>query len=166
MAAPRIAVFPGSFDPITSGHLDLIARAARLFDTVIVAVLVNPAKQSMFSLEERQAFIHEACAGIAGPGRIEVDAFEGLLVDYARRVGAVAVLRGLRNAADFNYEQRMIAMNAHLAPAVDTVCLVASTSVSHISSRLVKEIAVMGGSIAGLVPPPVEAALRARVKKG
>lgn len=166
MAAPRIAVFPGSFDPITSGHLDLIARAARLFDTVIVAVLVNPAKQSMFSLEERQAFIHEACEGIAGPGRIEVDAFEGLLVDYARRVGAVAVLRGLRNAADFNYEQPMIAMNAHLAPAVDTVCLVASTSVSHISSRLVKEIAVMGGSIAGLVPPPVEAALRARVKKG
>lgn len=166
MVAPRIAVFPGSFDPITSGHLDLIARAARLFDTVIVAVLVNPAKQSLFTVEERQAFIQEACARVPGPGRIEVDAFEGLLVDYARRVGAVAVLRGLRNAADFNYEQPMIAMNAHLAPAVDTVCLIASTPVSHISSRLVKEVAAMGGSITGMVPAAVETALLVRVKKG
>lgn len=159
-------MFPGSFDPITSGHVDLIERAARLFDRVVVAILVNPAKQSLFTVEERAAMIREACAERCADGQVEVDAFEGLLVDHARRHGAVAVVRGLRNAGDFDYEQPMIAMNAHLAPSVDTVCLLASARCAHISSRLVKEVASLGGSVTGLVPPAVEARLLERVRKG
>ena len=131
MSTPRIAVFPGSFDPITNGHLDLIARAARLFDEVVVAILINPNKQSLFELHERRRQIEEACARVQGT--VRVDAFEGLVVEYARRIGAVALVRGLRNGADFDYEQPMVAMNAHLAPSVDTVCLLASASVAHIS---------------------------------
>lgn len=162
MTPSRLAVFPGSFDPITNGHIDLIARAARLFDTVVVAILVNPGKQSLFSLDERRVQIERACAGIAG--RVVVDTFEGLVVDYARRTGAVALIRGLRNATDFDYEQPMVAMNAHLAPEIDTVCLLASAPVAHISSRLVKEIASHGGPVAGLVPAHVEAALDERLR--
>ncbi len=161
MSTPRIAVFPGSFDPITNGHLDLIARAARLFDEVVVAILINPNKQSLFELHERRRQIEEACARVQGT--VRVDAFEGLVVEYARRIGAVALVRGLRNGADFDYEQPMVAMNAHLAPSVDTVCLLASASVAHISSRLVKEIAALGGDVSGLVPAHVESALRHRV---
>lgn len=161
MTSPRIAVFPGSFDPITNGHVDLIARAARLFDEVIVTILVNPNKQSLFSIEERRQQITQACVGLHGV--VRVDTFEGLVVDYARRAGAVALIRGLRNSTDFNYEQPMVAMNAHLEPAVDTVCLLSSTAVSHISSRLVKEIAGLGGNVSGLVPAHIESALRDRV---
>jgi pantetheine-phosphate adenylyltransferase len=166
MSSPRIAIFPGSFDPITSGHVDLIQRATRLFDRVIVAVLVNPAKQSLFSVDERLELIRESCAEAVTGGQVEVDSFEGLLVDYARRTGAVAIIRGLRSSTDFEYEQPMIAMNAHLASAVDTVCLLASARLAHISSRLVKEVASLGGVVTGLVPPVVEARLLARVRKG
>lgn len=165
MSQPRIALFPGSFDPITEGHLDLIRRATRLFDRVIVTVLVNPAKQTMFSAEERVDLIREVSAGIGGGGQVEVDAFGGLLVDYAQQVGAVAIVRGLRSATDFEYEQPMIAMNAHLAPGVETVCLLASGTYAHISSRLVKEVASLGGIITGMVPPVVEARLQARLMK-
>lgn len=165
MAATRIALFPGTFDPITNGHVDVIRRATRLFDLVVVVAMVNPAKQSLFSSGERVDLIREACAGIA-PGHIEVDEFHGLLVDYATRVGATAIVRGLRSSTDFEYEQPMIAMNAHLAPAIETVCLLASATHAHISSRLVKEVASFGGSVTGLVPPAVEARLLARVKKG
>jgi pantetheine-phosphate adenylyltransferase len=166
MPPSRIALFPGTFDPITNGHVDLIRRAARLFDLVVVVTLVNPAKTPLFTPAERIALIHESCVGIAGVGRIEVDQFGGLLVDYATRVGASAIVRGLRSAADFQYEQPMIAMNAHLAPPIETVCLLASAKYAHISSRLVKEVASLGGSVTGLVPPAVEARLLARVKKG
>lgn len=163
MADSRIALFPGSFDPITSGHVDLIRRATRLFDRVVVAVLVNPAKTGLFAVDERLDLLREVCAGM---GRVEIDSFSGLVVDYARRIGAVAIVRGLRNATDFDYEQPMIAMNAHLAPAVDSVCLVAAPAYAHISSRLVKEVATLGGTVTGLVPPAVEAALLAKVRKG
>ncbi|MDA1307224.1 MAG: pantetheine-phosphate adenylyltransferase [Acidobacteria bacterium] len=162
----RIALFPGTFDPITNGHVDLIRRATRLFDLVVVVTMVNPAKKTLFTPTERIAMIHESCVGVAGIGRIEVDEFGGLLVDYAKRVGASAIVRGLRSSTDFEYEHPMIAMNAHLAPAIDTVCLLASTTHAHISSRLVKEVASLGGSVTGLVPQAVEARLLARVKKG
>lgn len=166
MSQTRIALFPGSFDPITEGHLDLIRRAARLFDRVVVTVLINPAKQSLFTVDERVDLIRESCAGIDSPGHIEVDAFGGLLVEYAQRVGAVAIVRGLRSSTDFEYEQPMIAMNAHLAPGIDTVCLLASAQHAHISSRLVKEVASLGGSVTDMVPRAVEARLMARVRKG
>lgn len=166
MSQSRIALFPGSFDPITEGHLDLIRRAARLFDRVVVTVLINPAKQSLFTVDERVDLIREACAGITGAGQIEVDAFGGLLVEYAQRVGAVAIVRGLRSSTDFEYEQPMIAMNAHLAPGIDSVCLLASAQHAHVSSRLVKEVASLGGTVTGMVPRAVERRLIARLKKG
>lgn len=163
MADSRIALFPGSFDPTTSGHVDLIRRATRLFDRVVVAVLVNPAKTGLFTVEERLDLLREVCADM---GRVEIDSFSGLVVDYARRIGAVTIVRGLRNATDFDYEQPMIAMNAYLAPAVDSVCLLSAPAYAHISSRLVKEVATLGGTVTGLVPPAVEAALLAKVRKG
>lgn len=163
MADSRIALFPGSFDPITTGHVDLIRRATRLFDRVVVAVLVNPAKTGLFPVHQRLDLLREVCADM---GHVEIDSFSGLVVDYAQRIGAVTILRGLRNATDFDYEQPMIAMNAHLAPAVDSVCLLAAPAYAHISSRLVKEVASLGGSVTGLVPPAVEAALLANVRKG
>jgi len=166
MSQSRIALFPGSFDPITEGHLDLIRRAARLFDRVVVTVLVNPAKQSLFTVDERVDMIREACASNSGAGQIDVDAFGGLLVDYAHRAGAVAIVRGLRSSTDFEYEQPMMAMNAHLAPGIESVCLLASARRAHISSRLVKEVASLGGTVTGMVPPAVEARLLARVRKG
>jgi pantetheine-phosphate adenylyltransferase len=165
MADTRIALFPGSFDPITNGHVEIIQRATRLFDRVVVAVMVNPAKVGLFPLDQRLDLIREVCAGGTTGGRVDVDSFSGLVVDYARRIGAVAIVRGLRSATDFDYEQPMIAMNAHLAPAIDTVCLLASPAHAHISSRLVKEVASLGGVVTGMVPPVVEAALLARVRK-
>ncbi len=163
MPDSRIALFPGSFDPVTSGHVDLIRRATRLFDRVVVAVLVNPAKTGLFPVDERLDLLRDVCADM---GRVEVDSVTGLVVAYAQRIGAVTILRGLRNATDFDYEQPMIAMNAHLAPAVDSVCLLAAPAYAHISSRLVKEVALLGGSVTGLVPPAVEVALLAKVRKG
>lgn len=160
----RIAIFPGSFDPLTNGHVDLIRRSTRLFDRVVVAVLVNAEKSALFTVEERIAMILEACAGIAAPGRIEADAFEGLLVDYATRHGACAVIRGLRSSVDFEYERPMASMNAHLAPQLETVCLLAADRYVHVSSRLIKEVASLGGSIDGLVPDAVGAQLLARLK--
>jgi pantetheine-phosphate adenylyltransferase len=164
MPPSRIAVFPGSFDPLTNGHVDLIRRSTRLFDRVIVAVAVNPGKQPLFTLEERMAMIREACAGIAPPSRLEADAFEGLLVHYVTRQGACAVIRGLRGGADFDYERPMTAMNAHLAPDIETVCLMAASQYAHISSRLVKEVALLGGRIDGLVPDMVAPRVLARLK--
>lgn len=163
MNAPRLAIFPGSFDPLTVGHVDLIRRAAHLFDRLVVAVLINPHKQSLFSVEERLAHIRAVAAELPEADRIEADAFEGLLVHYAQRRDACAVVRGLRNSADFDYEQPMAAMNAHLAPSIDTVCLVGAGRLAHISSRLVKEVASLGGSIDGLVPASVAEPLMARL---
>lgn len=158
-AGPRIAIFPGSFDPPTHGHLDLIARAARLFDVVIVALLRNSAKQPLFTIDERAAMLQDALRHLP---QVRVEAFDGLLVDFATRHGAVAIVRGVRSATDLDYERQMAAMNRHLAPTVDTVFLTPSAQFAHISSTLVREIASVGGSIDGLVPDSVVAHLAAR----
>jgi len=153
-AVPRIAVFPGSFDPLTNGHLDLIARATHLFDRVIVAVLRNTGKQPLFSLDDRLAILREV---FAGHPQVEVDAFRGLLADYLRTRGASVVVRGIRSAADLDYERQMALTNRHLNSQLDTVLLLPSAEYGHVSSSLVREIAALGGSVSGLVPPAAEA---------
>jgi pantetheine-phosphate adenylyltransferase len=155
----RIAVFPGSFDPLTNGHRDLIERATRLFDLVVVGVLRNPAKQPLFSLDDRLAILREV---FADRQDIKVDAFDGLLVDFARTRRASAVVRGIRSAADLDYERQMALTNRHLNPAVDTVLLLPSAEFGHISSSLVREIAHLGGSVRGLVPESVESWIERR----
>jgi pantetheine-phosphate adenylyltransferase len=161
-ASPRIAIYPGSFDPPTYGHLDVISRASRLFDRVVVAVLTNTSKQSSFSVEERVTMMRELLAEHAS---VDVDGFQGLLVDYARRREAVAIVRGIRNGTDFDYEQQMAGMNRHLDGAIETVFLAPSAAHAHISSTLVREIAALGGSVRGLVPPAVEARIERRRDK-
>jgi pantetheine-phosphate adenylyltransferase len=155
----RLAVCAGSFDPLTNGHLDMIERSARLFDRVIVAILVNHAKQPMFTVDERVEMLHTALAPLA---RVEVDTFSGLLADYVRRRGAHAVIRGLRTATEFSVEWQMAMMNRHLAPGTETVFLLPSAGAAFISSRLVKEVAALGGSVEGLVPPIVADHLQRR----
>ena len=155
----RIAVYPGSFDPLTNGHIDIIARGARLFDRVIVALLVNAEKRPLFSVEERTGFIQEA---FKDTPNVEVDAFEGLLADYVLRRGAAAIVKGLRTVSDFDYEMQMALMNRHLCPAVETVFMMPAEQYSFLSSRLVKEVAALGGSVHGLVPVTVETQLMAR----
>ncbi|HEY8536340.1 MAG TPA: pantetheine-phosphate adenylyltransferase [Vicinamibacterales bacterium] len=156
--AARVAICPGSFDPLTLGHVDLVRRAAALFDRVVIGVLVNEQKQPLLPAEDRVAL---ARAVFADEPRIAVATFDGLLVDFARQCGARVVVRGLRSAADFDYERPMALMNRRLHGELDTVFLVPSPDVQAISSRLVKEIWRLGGDIGGLVPPPVEAHLRA-----
>lgn len=151
--SPRIAVFPGSFDPLTNGHVDLIERATRLADRVIVGVLRNAGKQPLFGVDDRVAMIREV---FAGRSDVLVDAFSGLLMDYARAHGASIVIRGVRSAADLDYERQMALTNRHLNPDVDTVLLLPAAGVGHISSSLVREIAALGGSVRGMVPPAVE----------
>ena len=158
-----IAVYPGSFDPITNGHLDLIARGAMLFDKLIVAVLGNAAKQPLFTVEERLEMLREA---VRNHLNVEVDTFDGLLVDYAARKGATVLLRGIRAISDYEYELQMALMNRRLRPEIETVFLMAGEAYSFISSRLVKEVFALGGSISELVPPLVEARLRERVLRG
>ena len=155
----RIAVCPGSFDPLTMGHVDIIERAARLYDRIIVAVLVNASKRPLFSVDERLAIIREV---FAGRDNVEADAFEGLLVDYAREKGASVIVRGLRAVSDFEYESQMALMNRHLSPHLETTFLVPAEQYTYISSTLIKEVFSLGGSIEGLVPPLVEARLSAR----
>jgi pantetheine-phosphate adenylyltransferase len=152
----RLAIYPGSFDPITNGHVDVIRRASRLFDRVVVAVLVNAEKQPLFSTDERVEMIR---AVVGDEGAIEVETFDGLLVEYAERRGATAVIRGLRAVADFEYELQMALMNRRLSPRVETVFLMPSEPFIYTSSRLVKEVSLLGGSVHGLVPPIVEARL-------
>src|SRR5687768_2961814 len=165
MPSSRIAIFPGSFDPLTNGHVDLIRRAARLFDRVVVAVLVNPEKQNLFTAEERVAMIGEVCIVFPESDQIVVDSFTGLLVQYATSKGACAIIRGLRSGVDLDYERPMASMNAHLAPGVETVFLAASDEYAHISSRLIREVASYGVSVENLVPPLVAARLAAYLKE-
>jgi len=154
----RLAICPGSFDPLTVGHVDLVERAAALFDRVVVAILVNSDKSPLFTQAERVAIVREVFAPVTN---VDVEAFDGLLVEYAERRGAVAIVRGLRSASDTDYELSMSLMNRHLKPSVDTVFLPTAASVAHVSSRLVKEVWRLGGEVRGLVPPAVEARLRA-----
>ena len=153
------AVCPGSFDPVTNGHLDIVDRASRLFDEVTVAVLVNPAKRGLFDVEERLAMLTEVTAEFAN---VSVTAFEGLLVDFCRERGIVAVVKGLRAVSDFDYELQMAQMNRRLAE-VDTVFVPTSPEYSFLASSLVKEVASHGGDVSGLVPPSVEDRLRRRL---
>jgi len=155
----RIAIFPGSFDPLTNGHVDVIARCVRLFDRVVVAILHNPEKRALFSLDDRLAILREETAAHSN---VEVDTFEGLLVDYARSRQATAIVRGLRSVTDFDYEMHMALMNRHLNAAIETVFLMPAEQFTYVSSRLVKEIAALGGSLKGLVPASVETRLARR----
>jgi len=154
------AIYPGSFDPITSGHLDLIERGCRLFDRLIIAILRNENKQPLFTVEERIEMLREVVGHFPN---VEVDSFNGLLVDYAAEKNATALVRGIRAISDYEYELQMALMNRRLRPDMETVFLMASEAHSFISSRLVKEVFALGGNITGLVPPSVEVQLRKRL---
>ena len=156
----RIAVYPGSFDPITRGHEDLVRRSLVFADRVIIAVAVNATKQPLFSLEERVGLIHQA---VAHPS-VEVQSFDGLLVDFAHRVGASLLVRGLRAVSDFEYEFQMALMNRHLAPTLETVFLVPAFDLTYISSSMVREVARHGGDVSQLVHPVVLAALKRKYR--
>ncbi len=156
-----VAIYPGSFDPITNGHVSIIRSGLVAFERVIIAVLGNPKKQSLFSVAERMEMLRET---FPNETRIEFDSFEGLLVDYARRKGARCVLRGLRAVADFEYELQMANMNRHLHPAMETVFIMANDAYFYVSSNLVKEVARLGGDVSALVPPTVAQRLTAKVR--
>jgi pantetheine-phosphate adenylyltransferase len=155
-----IAIYPGSFDPVTNGHLDLIERGEKMFDLVIVAVLKNAEKQPLFSVPERVEMLREVTQKWPG---VEVDVFHGLLVDYARKRGAGVILRGIRAISDYEYELQMALMNRKLEPRLETVFMLPGESFSYLSSKLVREIAQLGGRLKDLVPPEVEQRLRAKV---
>ena len=156
----RIAVYPGTFDPLTNGHVDIIRRGVGLFDRIVVAILVNPEKSPLFTTEERGNMAREV---FADEPRVEVDLFEGLLVDYVRRRGAHAIVRGLRAVSDFEFEMQMALMNRRLSAEIETVLLMPAESYTYLSSRLAKEVFSLGGSIPGLVPPLVEQRLTERL---
>lgn len=155
----RLALYPGSFDPLTNGHLDILSRARRLSDRVIVAILENDAKKPLFSVPERIEMIHEI---VGEDPATPVRSFSGLLVDFAREVGATLLVRGLRAVSDYEYELQMALMNRRLAPGIETVFLMAKEEYSYVSSRLVKEVARLGGDLSGLVPEPVRRRLLER----
>jgi pantetheine-phosphate adenylyltransferase len=155
-----VAIYPGSFDPITSGHLDVIERGSRLFDRLIVSILQNESKSPLFSVEERIEMLTEAVLPFEN---VEVDCFNGLVADYALSKDARVLLRGIRAISDYEYELQMALMNRRLQPRLETVFLLAGEAYSFISSKLVKEVISLGGSIAGLVPPAVEKRLRKRL---
>jgi pantetheine-phosphate adenylyltransferase len=155
----RVALYPGSFDPLTNGHLDILARARRLADRIIVAILENDSKTPLFSVPERTAMIREI---VGDDPAISIRSFQGLLVDFARTSGATLIVRGLRAVSDYEYELQMALMNRRLSPAIETVFLMAKEEYSYVSSRLVKEVARLGGEVSGLVPEPVRQKLVAR----
>jgi pantetheine-phosphate adenylyltransferase len=159
----RRAIYPGSFDPVTKGHLDIIERASHLFDEVVVAVAFNEAKKASFSPEERVALLRETTQGIVN---IRVVSFDGLLVEFALANGALAVIRGLRAVSDFEFEFQMALMNRKLEPKVETVFLTPKEEFTYLSSRIVKEIARLGGNVEEFVPKPVAEALRKKYSVG
>ncbi len=155
------AIYPGSFDPVTNGHIDLIHRSAAVFDTVVVAILHNAGKTPFFSIEERTEMLLEAIRGIKN---VSVTSFEGLLVDFVEQIGASVIIRGIRAVSDYEYELQMALMNRRLSNKVETVFMLPAESYSFLSSRLVKEISQLGGSIHGLVPEDVEKRLSSRFR--
>jgi pantetheine-phosphate adenylyltransferase len=157
-----IAIYPGTFDPITNGHADIVRRGLKLFDRVVVALADNLRKQPLFSLRERRRMVHET---LQNDARVEVDSFSGLLVDYVRRRDAKFVIRGLRAVADFEYEFQFAHMNRQLAPEVETIFLMTNEDNFFVSSSLVREVAEMGGDIGRVVPPVVLAALKKKFNK-
>jgi pantetheine-phosphate adenylyltransferase len=159
----KIAVYPGTFDPITLGHIDIIRRGAHLVDKLVIGVTTNPSKEPMFSVDERMAMVRREVAEISG--NIDVVEFDSLLMDFAEAQGAAAILRGLRAVADFEYEYQMAGMNQQLNDAIETVFLMADVSLQPIASRLVKEIARYGGAIDKFVPPAVVADVARHLKE-
>ncbi len=157
----KIAIYPGTFDPITNGHLDIVQRAARLFDKVIVTIARNSSKNPMFTEQERLALIK---AAVKGNKRVEVDVFDGLLVDYARKKKATAIVRGLRAISDFEYEFQMALMNRKLNDQLETVFMMPNAKYTFLNSSIVREIARLGGDVKDFVPPVVQKALAARIK--
>lgn len=153
------AIYPGSFDPFTNGHLDIVRRAAKLFDRLAVAVGDNPTKKPLFSRAERVEMIREVVGSIRN---VEVLEFDGLLVDFAKKKGYPVVLRGVRTVSDFDYEFQMALTNRALAPAVETVFLITAKEYAFVSSKLIKEAASLGGDVEGFLPPPIAARLKAR----
>jgi pantetheine-phosphate adenylyltransferase len=152
-----IAIYPGSFDPLTNGHIDIIQRGSRFFDRIVIAVLMNLEKAPLFTVPERVSIAREV---FRDRPNVEVDTFDGLLVDYARRKRATVIVRGLRAVSDFEYEMQMALMNRRLNPDVETVFMMPAEPYTYVSSRLVKEVVALGGSVHGLVPEVVEARLR------
>jgi pantetheine-phosphate adenylyltransferase len=155
-----VAIYPGSFDPVTNGHLDLIERGEKMFDRLIVAVLKNTEKEPMFSVPERVEMLRDVTRQWES---VEIDVFEGLLVDYARKRGAAVILRGIRAVSDYEYELQMALMNRKLEPRLETVFMMPGETYSYLSAKVVREIAHFGGPLTGLVPPSVEKRLRAKV---
>ncbi|HVI74952.1 MAG TPA: pantetheine-phosphate adenylyltransferase [Anaeromyxobacteraceae bacterium] len=159
---PRLAIYPGSFDPLTHGHLSLIQRGLKIFDGLVVAVANNPDKNPLFTFEERMELIR---AAVGDDPRVEVDSFDGLLVDYAKKRGVHTVLRGLRAVSDFEYEFQLANMNRKLDPEFDSVFVMTGEDYFYVSARLVREVARFGGDVSALVPPNVLAALRRKFKR-
>jgi pantetheine-phosphate adenylyltransferase len=160
-AHPVVAIYPGSFDPITNGHLDLISRGSKLFDRLIVAILGNAAKTPLFTVGERMEMLTEVTAAFPN---VEVDSFEGLLVDYAAKRNANLILRGIRAISDYELELQMALMNRRLRPETETVFLMAGEAYSFISSQTVKEVISLNGNVSGLVPKPVEERLKKKIQ--
>jgi pantetheine-phosphate adenylyltransferase len=155
------AIYPGSFDPLTNGHLDLIERGSKIFDELVVAILRNPDKNPLFSVAVRRYMLEELTTKFKN---VRIDTFDGLTVDYAIKVGATAILRGIRAISDYEYELQMALMNRKLAPGLETVFMMPAEQYSYLSSRLVREVARLGGSIAGLVPEIVEQKLKEKLE--
>ena len=159
----RRAIFPGSFDPLTNGHLDIIRRSAPLFDEMIVGVLNNADKRPMFSVEERCEMIREVLPSVETANcKLIVDSFSGLTADFAKRSGATAIVRGIRAVSDYEYELRMALMNRRLEPSIETVFLMAGEEYSYVSSTLMKQVFELGGRVEGLIPELVEARMKAK----
>jgi pantetheine-phosphate adenylyltransferase len=163
----RRAIYPGSFDPVTNGHLDIIERGCKLFDEIIVSILVNPEKEPFFSVEERREMLGEVLSGIKQGGcTVRVDSFSGLLVNYAVAQEASVIVRGIRAISDYEYELQMALMNRRLEPGIETVFMMPAETYSYVSSRLVKEVFQLGGAVEGLVPPVVEKRMKEKMRKG
>jgi pantetheine-phosphate adenylyltransferase len=163
----RRAIYPGSFDPVTNGHLDIIERGCKLFDEIIISILVNPDKQPFFTVEERQQMLDEVVGSLTkGRCTVRVDSFTGLLVNYAVTQQANVIVRGIRAISDYEYEFQMALMNRRLEPGIETVFMMPAETYSYVSSRLVKEVFQLGGAVSGLVPPLIEKRMKEKLSQG